>query len=75
VGCPACGKTGFKGRVGLYEVMLVTEEIEKLTVERISSEDIRKVAMEQGMITLRQDGLEKVRMGLTSIEEVFRVVV
>ena len=75
VGCPACGKTGFRGRVGLYEVMLVTEEIEKLTVERISSEDIRKVAMEQGMITLRQDGLEKVRMGLTSIEEVFRVVV
>jgi type IV pilus assembly protein PilB len=74
VGCPACGKTGFKGRVGLYEVMLVTEEIEKLTVERISSEDIRKVAMEQGMITLRQDGLEKVRMGLTSLEEVFRVV-
>ncbi|HEV2907517.1 MAG TPA: GspE/PulE family protein, partial [Actinomycetota bacterium] len=74
VGCPACGKTGFKGRVGLYEVMLVSEEIEKLTVERISSEDIRKVAMEQGMITLRQDGLEKVRMGLTSLEEVFRVV-
>jgi type IV pilus assembly protein PilB len=74
VGCPACGKTGFRGRVGLYEVMLVTEEIEKLTVERISSEDIRKVAMDQGMITLRQDGLEKVRMGLTSLEEVFRVV-
>jgi type IV pilus assembly protein PilB len=74
VGCPACGKTGFRGRVGLYEVMLVTEEIEKLTVERISSEDIRKVAMDQGMITLRQDGLEKVRMGLTSLDEVFRVV-
>jgi type IV pilus assembly protein PilB len=74
VGCPACGKTGFRGRVGLYEVMLVSEEIEKLTVERISSEEIRKVAVEQGMITLRNDGLEKVRMGLTSLDEVFRVV-
>jgi type IV pilus assembly protein PilB len=74
VGCPACGKTGYRGRAGLYEVMPVTEEIEKLTVERVSSEEIRKVAMEQGMITLRQDGLEKVRMGLTSLEEVFRVV-
>ena len=74
VGCPACGKTGFRGRVGLYEVMLVSEEIEKLTVERISSEEIKKVAVEQGMITLRHDGLEKVRMGLTSLDEVFRVV-
>jgi type IV pilus assembly protein PilB len=74
VGCPACGRTGFKGRVGLYEVMLVSEEIEKLTVERISSEEIKKVAVEQGMITLRNDGLEKVRMGLTSLDEVFRVV-
>jgi type IV pilus assembly protein PilB len=74
VGCPACGKTGFKGRVGLYEVMLVSEEIEKLTVERISSEEVKKVAVEQGMITLRHDGLEKVRMGLTSLDEVFRVV-
>jgi type IV pilus assembly protein PilB len=73
-GCASCGKTGFRGRVGLYEVMPVTEEIEKLTVERISSEEIRKVAMEQGMITLRRDGLEKVRMGLTSLEEIFRVV-
>jgi type IV pilus assembly protein PilB len=54
--------------------MLVTEEIEKLTVERISSEEVRKVAVEQGMITLRGDGLEKVRMGLTSLEEIFRVV-
>jgi type IV pilus assembly protein PilB len=73
-GCSACGKTGYRGRAGLYEVMPVTEEIEKLTVERVSSEEIRKVAIAQGMITLRQDGLEKVRMGLTSLEEVFRVV-
>jgi type IV pilus assembly protein PilB len=75
VGCSRCGKTGFRGRMGLYEVMLVTEEIERLTAEGKSSEDIRRVAIEQGMITLRADGLERVRQGLTSVEEIFRVVV
>jgi type IV pilus assembly protein PilB len=75
VGCTRCGKTGFRGRMGLYEVMLVTEEIERLTAEGKSSEDIRRVAVEQGMITLREDGLERVRQGLTSVEEIFRVVV
>jgi type IV pilus assembly protein PilB len=74
VGCPACSNTGFRGRVGLYEVMPMTEEIERLTVERASSEAIRSVAIEQGMITLRDDGLEKARSGLTSIEEIARVV-
>jgi type IV pilus assembly protein PilB len=73
-GCAACANTGYRGRMGLYEVMPVTEEIERLTVERASSEAIRAVAVEQGMITLRDDGLEKVRMGLTSIEEIARVV-
>ena len=52
----------------------MSEEIERLTVERASSETIKAVAMEQGMISLRDDGLEKVRMGVTSIEEVARVV-
>ena len=75
VGCPNCGKTGYHGRMGLYEVMPVTEEIERLAAERRSSEEIRRMAIEQGMITLRQDGLEKVRMGMTSLEEIFRVVV
>jgi type IV pilus assembly protein PilB len=74
-GCGRCGKTGYRGRLGLYEVMPMTEEIERLTVERRSSDDIRRVAIEQGMVTLRQDGLEKVVDGQTSLEEIFRVVV
>jgi type IV pilus assembly protein PilB len=73
-GCAACANTGYRGRMGLYEVMPVTEEIERLTVERASSEAIKAVALQQGMISLRDDGLEKVRMGLTSIEEIARVV-
>jgi type IV pilus assembly protein PilB len=74
VGCSACAKTGFRGRMGLYEVMPVTEEIERLVVERASSEEIRRSARRDGMITLREDGLEKARLGLTSVEEVLRVV-
>ena len=75
VGCPSCGKTGYHGRLGLFEVMPMTEELEQLTVERGSAEDIRRKAIEQGMLTLRQDGMEKAKQGLTSLEEVFRVVV
>jgi type IV pilus assembly protein PilB len=75
VGCAACGHTGYKGRMAVHEVMSVTEEIEKLVVESASSEEIKRVAREQGMLTLRQDGMEKVRMGQTSIEEILRVVV
>jgi len=74
VGCQACSSTGYRGRIGLYEVMNMSEEIERLTVERASSEAIRHVAIEQGMKTLRDDGLEKARSGLTSIEEIARVV-
>jgi type IV pilus assembly protein PilB len=74
VGCPACSNTGYRGRLGLYEVMLMSEEIERLTVERASSDAIRAVAIEQGMQTLREDGLEKARAGQTSIEEIARVV-
>jgi type IV pilus assembly protein PilB len=75
VGCTACSKTGYLGRIGMYEVMTVTEEIERLTVERAASDRIRQVALEQGMIPLRVDGLLKAARGLTSIEEVLRVVV
>jgi type IV pilus assembly protein PilB len=73
-GCSACAKTGYKGRLALHEVMAVTEEIEKLTVERASSLVIGRTAVEQGMITLRTDGLLKVMAGVTSVEEIFRVV-
>lgn len=75
VGCNKCNNTGYKGRVGLYEIMLMSENIELLTIERATAEEIKKVAIQEGMKTLREDGLEKVGMGLTSIEEVMRVVV
>jgi type IV pilus assembly protein PilB len=74
VGCAACSKTGFRGRVGLYEVMKKTEEIERLVVERASSDAIKRSAKGNGMVALREDGLEKVRLGVTSIQEVLRVV-
>jgi type IV pilus assembly protein PilB len=74
VGCSACAKTGYKGRLALHEVMAVSEDIERMTVEHASAMAIGKVAVEQGMITLRHDGLLKVLAGVTSIEEIFRVV-
>jgi type IV pilus assembly protein PilB len=73
-GCPACSNTGYRGRIGLYEVMQMSEEIERLTVERASADAIRTVAVQQGMMTLRDDGLEKARMGITTLDEVARVV-
>jgi type IV pilus assembly protein PilB len=75
VGCSACAKTGYRGRGAVHEVMLVTEEIERLIVERASTDDIAKFAMAQGMRTLREDGLAKVLLGLTTLEEVARVIV
>jgi type IV pilus assembly protein PilB len=74
VGCTQCSKTGYRGRLAIHEVMTVTEEIERLAVARASSADIARVAREQGMITLREDGWAKARLGLTSIEEILRVV-
>jgi type IV pilus assembly protein PilB len=73
VGCGRCGGSGYKGRTGLYEVMAISDEIRDLTVERASAEDIRKVAVGQGMRPLRVDGFEKVKNGITSIAEVARV--
>jgi type IV pilus assembly protein PilB len=75
VGCSVCAKTGYKGRLALHEVMPVTEEIERLAVARASSAAIGQVAREQGMRTLREDGLHKVALGITSLDEVLRVVV
>jgi type IV pilus assembly protein PilB len=74
-GCTRCGKTGYRGRVALYEIMPISEQIEILTAERKSSEEMKKVAIEQGMVTLHEDGLKKARAGLTSLQEIFRVVV
>jgi type IV pilus assembly protein PilB len=75
VGCNSCGNTGYRGRMSVHEVMLMSEDIERMTVERKSSEDIGRLAQEQGMLTLRQDGILKVLEGRTSLEELFRVIV
>jgi type IV pilus assembly protein PilB len=72
-GCEACGGTGFRGRVGIYEVMVVTPEIEQLIIKRASSTDINKLAKEQGMKLLFEDGFDKVKAGVTTIEELMRV--
>jgi type IV pilus assembly protein PilB len=74
VGCPTCSNTGYRGRIAVHEVMAVTEEIERLAVQRASSAEIARAAQEQGMLTLRADGWEKAKLGLTSVEEILRVV-
>jgi len=73
VGCARCGGSGYKGRIGLYEVMPVTEEIRTLAIERASADRVAAVAVRGGMRRLRDDGLDKVRHGVTSIAEVSRV--
>jgi type IV pilus assembly protein PilB len=72
-GCARCGGSGYKGRIGLYEVMWVSETIRSLAVSREPAEVIAHAAVHEGMMRLREDGLEKVRRGLTSIAEIARV--
>jgi type IV pilus assembly protein PilB len=72
-GCARCGGTGYKGRVGLYEVMTVTEEIRNLAIGRASADAIADAARRDGMRRLRDEGLEKVRGGQTSFAELARV--
>jgi type IV pilus assembly protein PilB len=72
--CVRCGQSGYKGRTGLYEVMTMTDELRRLILGGASHEVVCAAAREQGMRTLREDGLEKVRRGITSIAEVLRVV-
>ncbi len=71
-GCSICNNTGYKGRVGLYEVMAIKEEIKELILSRASTSEVKKEAMRLGMKTLRQSGIFKIRDGLTTIEEVLR---
>ena len=73
-GCVRCGHTGYKGRIGIYELMLVTEQIRRMILERASADEIREAARSEGMRTLREDGIEKVRRGVTSVAEVLRVL-
>ena len=73
VGCSRCSGTGYRGRVGLFSVMVMSERIKELTVAGATEADLTLLAREEGMLTLREDGLLKVRAGVTSIEEVARV--
>ena len=75
VGCTSCAGTGYRGRLAVHEVMVVTEEIERLIVTGASTDEIAKLAREQGMRTLREDGLAKVALGHTTLEEIARVIV
>lgn len=72
-GCPACHGIGYKGRIGIYEVLTISKAIEKLIVESAGEGDIAKQALEEGMITMAQDGILKAVEGITSMEEVSRV--
>jgi type IV pilus assembly protein PilB len=74
-GCPTCNGTGFKGRIGLYEVMEVTDELRELIIIGASASELRRKAMDLGMITLRGSGLHKLRDGVTTIEEVVKETV
>jgi type IV pilus assembly protein PilB len=74
-GCAKCTNTGYKGRVGLYEVMEITDDIRELILIGASALELRKRAIEQGMFTLRQSGLIKIKSGITTIEEVVRETV
>jgi type IV pilus assembly protein PilB len=75
VGCERCNQTGYKGRVGLYEVMEIGEELRELILVGASGLELRRKAVDEGMITLRQSGLRKVKEGMTTIEEVVRETV
>jgi type II secretory ATPase GspE/PulE/Tfp pilus assembly ATPase PilB-like protein len=73
VGCSNCRFTGFAGRLGLFEILPVTEDVRQLILDEQSAGQIKAVAVNEGMTTLRQDGWRKVLSGQTTIEEVIRV--
>jgi general secretion pathway protein E len=72
-GCERCGGTGYRGRVGLYELLLMSDEIRHLITNGSDANVIRRQGIKEGMITLREDALEKLKAGLTTPEEVVRV--
>ena len=73
VGCPSCNHSGYTGRIGVYEMLMITPEIQELIVKGASTQEIRNVAVQQGMQTLRQNALNKLKAGTLSSQEVFRV--
>lgn len=74
-GCKRCGGTGYRGRIGFYEVLLVSEAIERLIIARASSDEIHSVAVSEGMKSLEKDVFQKVKEGITSVEEMFRAII
>jgi type IV pilus assembly protein PilB len=74
-GCPRCNGTGYKGRVGLYEVMEISEDIQELILVGASAREIRRKAVEEGMLSLRSSGLAKIKNGMTTLDEVLRETV
>jgi type IV pilus assembly protein PilB len=74
-GCPRCGQTGYKGRIGVYQLLVMSETLESLAAQKASREELERAAIEEGMRTLWDDGLSKVAAGLTSLEELARVTV
>ena len=73
-GCDTCGGSGYQGRIGIFELLKVTEKIRNMILGRNSSEDIKKVGFSEGFETMFEDGMQKVERGITTLEEVFRVV-
>lgn len=72
VGCPSCSNSGYSGRTVIHELMIVDDHIKSLIVRNVDAGQIKKAAIERGMITLREDGIAKVLQGITTIEELFR---
>ena len=72
-GCSACNNGGYRGRIGIYELMMMTSKIREMVFENRSAVDIREIAISEGMSTLYRDGVEKVMRGVTTLDEVYRV--
>ena len=73
-GCEVCRKSGYQGRVGIFEVMLIDDRLRLAIIDKKDAEEIKNIAIEQGMSTMVDDGLEKIKMGMTTIDELLRVV-
>jgi type IV pilus assembly protein PilB len=71
-GCDSCGGTGYRGRQGLYEVMAMTSQLRRMVLKGASTEELREEAVKEGMLTLRSDGMLKVKRGITTLEEVVK---
>jgi len=73
-GCSNCKHTGYKGRIALFELMIITDTIRELITKNVNNKKLKEVALEEGMCTLKEDGIKKVCAGITTISEVLRVV-